>query len=213
RSWRRALAPLLLLVALAALCVGLARPRQTTSVTTQQATVILVLDVSRSMESRDIHPTRLAAAEQGILGFLDRAPKNVRVGLILFAGEPFVASVPTLDRDAVRTSLQSAEEFPGFGGTAIGDALAAAVQLARTAVPGVTSTGSTIAYTPVASHGPVSILFLSDGHQTRGVLQPLQGAQRAKAAGIPVYTIALGTPNGTLDVGPLGGFPSGNGNR
>ena len=79
------------------------------------------------------------------------------------------------------------------------------MQLARTAVPGVASTSSTIAYTPVASHGPVSILFLSDGHQTRGQLQPLDGAQRAKAAGIPVYTIALGTPNGTLDVGPFGG--------
>ncbi|MDX6514739.1 MAG: Ca-activated chloride channel [Gaiellaceae bacterium] len=205
RSWRRAVVPILLLLALAALAMGAARPHRQALVPTEQATVILVLDVSRSMESDDIKPTRLGAAQQAIRLFLDRVPKKVRVGLILFAGEPHVAVPPTTDRDPVRQSLDFAESFSGFGGTAIGDALDAAVTLARQTVPGIpTSTVQTIAFTSSTPSSPVTILFLSDGHQTRGVLQPLEGAQRAKVAEIPVYTISLGTPGGTLDRGQFG---------
>jgi Ca-activated chloride channel family protein len=201
----------LLALALAALCAALARPHHHTLVAKNQSTVVLVLDVSRSMESHDIKPTRLGAAEHAIRTFLDKAPKNLRVGLILFAGEPYVAAPPTTDHGLVRESLQQADEFPGIGGTAIGDALSAAVQLAKQAVPSIhTSTGNTIAYYPVAqTESPVSILFLSDGHQTRGYLSPLQGAGQAKAAGIPVYTVALGTPNGTLDPNQIPGYQFG----
>jgi Ca-activated chloride channel family protein len=99
----------------------------------------------------------------------------------------------------VRQSLDAADYFSGFRGTAIGDALAAAVDLARATVSGTPDpTVSPIALTTGSSDGPVSILFLSDGTQTRGELEPLQGAQRASNARIPVYTIALGTPGGTL---------------
>jgi Ca-activated chloride channel family protein len=195
----------LLTAALAALCIGIARPRHQTLVPTEQATVILVLDVSRSMESHDVKPSRLEAAQQAMHVFLKKVPKKVRVGLILFAGEPQIAAPPTTDRDLVSTAIDSAGDFSGFGGTAIGDALAAAVTLAEQSVPHA-SGGTPIAYTPVATtpKSPVSILFLSDGHQTRGILEPLQGAQHAKAAGIPVYTVALGTPNGTLDSSQFG---------
>jgi Ca-activated chloride channel family protein len=145
-----------------------------------------------------------------VRAFLKQVPKGVRVALIAFSGEPQVAAPPTTDRELVRASLDSLSFFSGFGGTAIGDALRAAVELAGpTAPPGA----QTIAYStaaPARSRSPVSILFLSDGHQTRGELQPLQGAQRAAAAGIPVYTIALGTPNGVITP-PFGGFGGGQG--
>jgi len=198
----------LFLAALAALCFAVARPHATTLVPQERATVILVIDVSRSMDSKDVKPTRLLAAEAAVRTFLDHAPKRLRVGLIAFAGIPSVVTPPTRDHDLVRDGLIDIASYGGFGGTAIGDAVAAAVQLGQQAVSG--SNLAALRLTSKPAHGLVSILFLSDGAQTRGDLLPLEGAQRAKAAGIPVYTVALGTPNGTLDMGG-GGFGFGGG--
>jgi Ca-activated chloride channel family protein len=200
------------LLAVAGLCVALARPHRSTLVPSNDATVLLVIDVSGSMQARDVKPTRLAAAQAAVRKFLDRVPKQVKVGLIAFAGEPQVAAPPTTDRNVVREGLDTLDYFGGYGGTAIGDALAAAVELVKPPPPpGV----QTIAYTAAAApqkKSPVTILFLSDGHQTRGLLQPLEGAAKARAAHIPVFTIALGTPNGVLDRGRGGGgFPGGPG--
>jgi Ca-activated chloride channel family protein len=210
RSWRRLVAPVLFLAALASLCVALARPHRTTLVPSSQATVILVIDVSGSMQATDVKPTRLRAAQAAAKRFLDEVPKGVKVGLIAFSGDPEVASVPTTDRDAVRTSLDQLSFFRGFGGTAIGDALSEAVKLGKQTVPDQVGNAQTIA-SVTRPKTLVSILFLSDGKQTRGSLQPLEGAQLAKNAGIPVYTIALGTPNGRLTNMPFGnGFYGGN---
>jgi len=208
RAWRRYVPPVLFLLALATLCVAFARPHVKKLVPKERATVILVVDASGSMQAKDVRPTRLGAAQAAVRAFLDRVPKRLRVALIVFAGEAQVATPPTTDRELVRESLVEIGAFPGFGGTAIGDALARAVELAQQAVAGDTAalTSATAASSrPADTHGLASILFLSDGHQTGGELQPLQGAERAKAAGIPVYTIALGTPNGTLTrgVGPF----------
>jgi Ca-activated chloride channel homolog len=207
-SWRRFIAPVLFLAAVAALAIGLARPKVTTQVASERATVILVIDVSRSMEARDVKPSRIGAAQAAVEKFLDQVPSRLRVALIAFAGEPQVATPPTTDHDLIRQSLGTIQSFSGFGGTAIGDALAAAVELGQQAT-GQGANGSTIAYrtapAPGARGGLVSILFLSDGAQTRGTLEPLQGAERAREAGFPVYTVALGTPNGTLNGGGLGG--------
>ena len=154
--------------------------------------MILVLDVSGSMQAEDVKPTRLAAAQRAIHTFLDKVPGNVRVGLVLFAGTPIVATPPTTDHDLVGRAVDSAGDVNPFGGTAIGDALAAAVRLGRQ-VAGTAGGQQALggartlaAESGIATtHAPVSILFLSDGHQNRGDLQPLQGAARAKAAGLP----------------------------
>jgi Ca-activated chloride channel family protein len=136
-------------------------------------------------------------------------PKRLRVGLVVFAGEAQTAAPPTTDRALLRTSLDAVAMFPGFGGTAIGDALAQAVRLGQEAVQqgGERTLAAVNAAPPpsAATKGLVSILLLSDGKQNRGLLQPLEGAARAKAAGIPVYTIALGTPHGTI-TRSFGGF-------
>jgi Ca-activated chloride channel homolog len=208
RQVRRYVPPVLALLAVAGLCVALARPHRSTLVPSDDATVVLVIDVSGSMQAKDVKPTRLGAAEAAVRNFLKRVPPKVKVALIAFAGEAQLAAPPTTDRNLVRQGLDSLSYFGGFGGTAIGDALAAAVDLVKPPPPpGV----QTIAYTaaaPPKKKSPVTILFLSDGHQTRGLLQPLEGAARARAAGIPVYTVALGTPNGVLD---RGAFPGGGG--
>jgi Ca-activated chloride channel homolog len=199
RLWRQYVPLALFLLALAALCVGVARPNRTTLIPRDRATVILVVDVSRSMEARDVKPTRLAAATAAVRTFLDRVPKRLRVGLIAFAGDPAVAAPPTTDHGLVREALDTIQWFPGFGGTAIGDALAAAVDLGQESVrEGGGSLASVTTAAPSPARGLVSILFLSDGAQTRGTLEPLQGAERARQAGIPVYTVALGTPGGVL---------------
>jgi Ca-activated chloride channel family protein len=215
RPWRRYAPPALFLIALAALCVGVARQQARTMVATDKATVILVLDQSGSMFANDVRPTRLAAAQAAVRTFLDKAPKRIRVGLIVFAGEPQVAAPPTSDHELVRSSVDALGTFPEAPGTAIGDALAAATQLAQTTLAdgsAASAEGSASASRPAAGSAgasttrpPISVLFLSDGSQTRGLLQPLEGAARAKAAKIPVYTIALGTPSGSI-TRSFGGF-------
>jgi Ca-activated chloride channel family protein len=200
RSWRRALAGALVLAALAATGVAAAGPHVSLTATHERATVLLVVDTSRSMLSRDVRPSRLGAAKRAAQAFLDRVPERLRVGLLLFSGDVVVAAVPTREHDRVRAAVASIGPFVGFGGTAIGDALARATEVGQEAlVEGDAPAGAPL---PPAD-GLVSILFLSDGRQFRGILQPEEGAARAKAAGIPVHAVSLGTRGG--DPGTFGG--------
>jgi Ca-activated chloride channel family protein len=235
RQWRRYVPPALFALALTALLVSLARPQVDRMIASERATVILVVDTSRSMQAEDVAPTRLAAAQDAMRLFLERVPNRLRVGLVIFAGEAQVATPPTRDHELVGQSVDSIGEFLIYGGTAIGDALRTAVELGKQSVElPPESDGQTAAPGPqtrvLASLGPVaqgaepeavpgceeksvvSILFLSDGAQTRGVLEPMQGAQLAREACFPVYTIALGTPEGTIRRGyGFGGFGQGAG--
>ena len=131
RSWRRAVPGAVFLLALATLAVAVARPHVTTNVASDNATVILVLDVSGSMQAQDVKPTRLVAAQKALHLFLDKVPKRLKVGLILFAAEAQVAAPPTTDHALVGQAVDEASYFNGFGGTAIGDALDAAVRLGQ----------------------------------------------------------------------------------
>jgi Ca-activated chloride channel family protein len=214
RSWPRLVPPALFALALALLLVGLARPQVERMVLTERATVILVVDTSRSMQARDVEPTRLGAAQESVRTFLDTAPDKLRVGLVVFAGEAQVATPATRDHDLVRTAVAEIDTFLIFGGTAIGDALQTAVEMGKRATEtepaeeeeiALGGTRSFAQATSCEEQGPVSILFLSDGAQTRGILQPLEGAALARDACFPVFTVALGTPNGTIARGAFGG--------
>jgi Ca-activated chloride channel family protein len=208
-AWRRFVPAALFLLALAALTAGVARPHVRGLVPQERATVVLVLDVSRSMEARDVRPNRIGAAKEAIRLFLERAPERLRIGLVVFAGIPQVVTPPTRDREQVSVSLDHLGEYATFGGTAIGDALSMAVEvgqdtLERDAAEAPTTGGA-------ADGKLVSILFLSDGAQHQGVLQPLEGAALAKQAGMRVYTVALGTPSGTVPGFGGGQFGGGGG--
>lgn len=192
RARRRIVPSLLFFLALAAVCAATARPAVSRLVPIDRATVILALDASGSMNATDVKPTRLAAAQRAARSFLVRVPPHLRVGLIVFSGEPRVAALPTTNRVPVRDAIDALGTFSGRGGTAIGDALAAAVTLGSRDVVAPPRAGPSDA---------VSILFLSDGEQTRGNLLPLQGAERARKAGFRVYTVALGTALGELILG------------
>jgi Ca-activated chloride channel homolog len=203
RYCRALVPPILVLLALTCALAALARPQVRESIPNEQASIALTVDMSGSMAADDVKPTRLGAAQEAIRRFLAEIPAKYRVGLVTFSSEPFVAAPLTQDRQLVLRAVQF-DMTPGQG-TAIGDALARAVQLLHPAAAAGDAPASGPAPLPTTDgEKPLSaILLLSDGAQTRGTLAPLQGAERAKAAGIPVYTVALGTPNGTLN---LGGF-------
>lgn len=184
-AWRSRLTLLLLLAALAVLCVAVARPTMTTVEAQTGSTVVLVVDTSRSMEATDVTPTRLDAAKAAVRRFLDRVPRSVRVGLISFSDEPQVIVSPTTDHRRVRTGV---DLLTLGGGTAIGDSIARAVESGKPAQP------------EPGMRPTTAIVLVSDGAQTRGLLTPLQGARRALRANMPVFTIALGTDNGTVEL-------------
>jgi Ca-activated chloride channel family protein len=191
--WRRHVPPALFLLALAALLVAMARPQLVTEVPREEASVVLAMDVSGSMQATDVSPTRLRAAQGAANRFLDRVPEELRVGLVAFSSEAQLRVPPTDQHDLVRESL---DRLQAEGGTAIGDAVAVATDLATTAGEGeLASDGQESEDGP-----PLVVLLLSDGAPSPDTLDPIEAAQRAKAAGIPVYTIALGTDEGTVEV-------------
>ena len=200
RSWRRWIAPALFALALAVCTGALARPNVTVSVAREDASVVLTVDTSGSMLADDVRPTRLEAAREAMLKFLDRLPERYRVGIVAFSSEPSVVSPLTHDRDVVRESVGYL--YPGAR-TAVGDALARSVELAQsleTPPPASDAPPPPVPADPEEQPAQ-AIVLLSDGAQTVGALQPLEAAERARAAGIPVYTVALGTATGTVTFG------------
>jgi Ca-activated chloride channel homolog len=201
RSLKRWIPLALFLLALAAASVALARPRATVTQPAQRATLVLLVDVSGSMRASDVKPSRLGAAQAAMTTFADKVPKPVKIGLVSFSTSPNVLVVPTQDRGVLQEGI---DLLAPEAGTAIGDGLGVAVQVAQSSVGTARRTRD--------GRIPAAIVLLSDGAQTRGLLTPQQGAERAREAGIRVYTIALGTNHGTLGVGPFGGYGFG-GNR
>jgi Ca-activated chloride channel homolog len=194
RPWGRHLPAMLLLAAVAALLVALARPTVTVAAPQERATVVLLVDVSGSMRAEDVAPSRLEAARAAMHSFLDKVPKEIRVAVVAFSDGPEVVVPPTADRNLARAGIDLLA--PGFG-TAIGDGLARAVELAA----GVGEEGA-LGKAPLGADGKslAAVLLLSDGKQTRGELTPEDGAARAKQARVPVYSIVLGTDTGTIEV-------------
>ncbi len=204
---RRHAGAALLTIALVPLCVAVAGPHVDRSAPVENATVVLVLDTSRSMLSTDVAPTRLDAAKAAAQTFLKRAPQRLRVGLVTFAGDVSVAATPTHDRQRLRRSVAAIDQFASGGGTAIGDALARSVELARDTFSEEPGTAAR-ATGPISARGAVTILFLSDGRQNRGLIPAEEGASIAAEAEIPVFTVALGTdrPDGAVGSNRFGGF-------
>lgn len=185
-AWRRHVPSALYALALATLIVALARPQTTVAVAVQRATIVLVFDHSGSMRARDVVPTRLDAAREAGGRFLATVPAQVRVGAVGFSSEARAIQGPTLDRDAVRRGLAGIQ---ARGRTAMGEGLDLALQMAR--VPA----------TPGRRPPPAAIILLSDGYSDVG-RNPVVIARQARRAGVPVYTVSLGTADGTIQVGP-----------
>jgi Ca-activated chloride channel family protein len=181
----------ILLLALVALIVGTARPHANISVPRKEATVVLAIDVSRSMTAQDVQPTRLDAARNAAQAFLARVPKEYSIAVVGFGTRAFVALPPTTDRVLAHDALASLAPSEG---TAIGDAIALSVKLGTRQ-----RTGDGVV-------PPTSVLVISDGTRDGGQTAPLTAARQARAAHIPVSTVLVGTPNGIVTDKLVGGY-------
>jgi Ca-activated chloride channel family protein len=179
---RRHLPPALFLLALTGLAFSFAKPQATINVPGDRSSVVLVIDVSGSMQATDIQPTRLGAAVSAANTLVDALPPNASVGLVAFNSTAFVIVPPTQDRDTLKEGLQS---LHARGGTAIGDG----IDLALDQLGAPTSGPWT------SPHPPSMIALLTDGVSNAGV-DPQQAAARAGEEKVPVYTIGIGSRGG-----------------
>jgi Ca-activated chloride channel homolog len=182
-GWRRHAPYALYGLALAGLALALARPEITVAVPDERASIVLATDTSGSMQATDVPPSRLVAAREAGLDFIDDVPDQVRVGAVVFNHTVRAIEPPTTDRAGVRRAL---ERLSPSGGTATGEALASSLGVLEQAGPR-------------ARPAPAAILLLSDGASTHG-RDPLPLAEEAAQRKIPIYTVALGTDAGTIDV-------------
>jgi len=187
-GWQRHIPAALLAVALLLLTVGLAGPTAETKIPRNRATVVLVIDVSLSMQSTDVSPTRLAAAQDAASNFVRGMPPTINLGLESFAGTPAILVPPTTDRDAVVSQIQTLKLAES---TATGEALAAALN----------AIDAFNAQIPGSEGGPppARIVLMSDGKQTVGQ-DEFAVAARAGQRHIPISTISFGTPYGSIDL-------------
>jgi Ca-activated chloride channel family protein len=188
-GWRRHLPMLAILLAIALLIVAVARPQRTVAVPVERASIMLATDVSGSMTATDVKPNRLTAAKQAGTRFVQQVPSRVNVGVMAFNEIASVLQSPTTDRQAVKSAIAS---MKSSGGTATGNAIDTATGVLNR-MPKLNG-----------KRPPAAIVLLSDGSSTRG-RDPVAAAQAARKLHIPVYTVALGTPDGTITVPRRGG--------
>jgi Ca-activated chloride channel homolog len=183
-GFRRHLPLVLYIVALGAVAVALARPEATVAVPEERAAVVLATDISGSMEARDVAPSRMTAVRRAALDFIDRAPEELRVGAVAFNHSVREIEPPRAERDDTRALIN---RLTPSGGTATGEGLAAAVGL-------LGRRGARDRERP-----PAAVILLSDGASTHG-RDPIEVAREAARLRIPIYTVALGTDAGTIEV-------------
>lgn len=185
-GWRRHLPAVAFALMVGLLVTGFARPTAEMRVPREKATIMVAVDVSGSMAADDVEPNRLAAAKRAARTFVQQLPERFNVGLVSFSGTAAVAVAPTTDRREVRQGIDDLRLGPR---TAIGEGVFSSLQAIRTF--GAQFGGET---------PPARIVLLSDGTNTAG-RSPELAAEQAVETGVPVYTIAYGTPDGVMRQG------------
>jgi Ca-activated chloride channel family protein len=186
-QWRRHLAVALSLLSLITLTAAFARPKTQVDVPRERATVVLVIDASLSMQATDVQPTRLDAAKEAAIEFVTQLPEKYNVSVVSMAGSAAVLVPPTTAHNTVENAILSIRLQDS---TAIGEGIAAALSALRQA-PKDPDDPDAVA--------PGAIVLLTDGKNTVG-RAPLQAAGEARAAKVPIYTIAYGTENGYVEL-------------
>jgi Ca-activated chloride channel homolog len=187
------------LLALTAMIIALARPQATIPVPSTSGTVILSIDVSGSMFAEDVEPNRMEATKAAARDFVEKQPSGVKIGVVSFSDFGALVAPPDDDRTQ---ALQAISRLRPERGTNIGAGLAVALdaiyeqqadgQPLVTGEPTPTPVPGQVIDTP-----PASIVLVSDGQSNTGA-DPLDLAQEAAKAGIKVYTVGIGTPEGTV---------------
>jgi Ca-activated chloride channel family protein len=215
RRWLRHLPPALMLAALALLLLAFARPTAPVPLPWAKSTILLTMDISRSMRVADVQPTRMVAAQEAAKAFVAEVPRHIEIGLVTFAGTAQVAQRATLDRPSIVAAIDAIQMQYG---TAIGSAIVVSLSelfpdqgidvgemifgpSRRDATrsldekkPGKTAPKE-IVPVPPGSYESAAIILLSDGRRTTGV-DTLEAAKMAADRGVRIYVVGLGTPSG-----------------
>jgi Ca-activated chloride channel family protein len=209
-GWRRHVPPALLLAALSVLLLAGGRPTARIKLPSQQETIILAMDVSGSMRATDVQPNRITAAQEAAKAFIAALPRQVRVGVVSFAGTAAVVQAPTLSRDDVAAAI---DRFQLQRGTAIGSGIVLSLATifpdlpfdmslitGQRAMPGPAD-GAAAAKNPdpvePGSYHSAAIILLTDGQRTTGP-DSMEAAKMAADRGVKVYTVGVGTKNGEV---------------
>jgi Ca-activated chloride channel homolog len=186
---RRHAASALFILAMAACITAFAKPTIKTTSTVKSTTIVLLVDVSQSMEAPDVYPYRLAAAVAAMQNFIATLRSTDRVGLVTFSDRVEVLSPPTANHAAIVSELQS---LTPEGGTALGPAV-------DQAVASVTSSLAAIGtHTVLGQYLPGAVILVTDGATNRGSIGTFAAAEAAKRAGVRIYGITVGTRLGTI---------------
>jgi len=184
-SWKRHFSVTASLISLAALVLAFAQPAAMSEVPKERATVVVAIDVSASMAATDIVPTRIDAEKAAAKSFVDELPPTFNLAIVSFAATANIVMAPSTDRGAAKRAIDSLKLQPS---TAIGEGIYTSLDALKLAPPDPKHPG-----TPA----PGAIVLLSDGWTNTG--RPSQGAATAAGdQGVPIYTIAYGTPNGYI---------------
>ena len=217
QSFRRHIPPLLFLLSLAAMLVASSRPFAVITLPSDQQTIMLAMDVSGSMRATDVKPNRLVASQDAAKAFLADLPRNIRVGIVAFAGTASVVQPPTLSREDLVAAI---DKFQLQRGTAIGNGIVvslaelfpdagidiASMQTGRDRQRGVAIDQPAVVgkdgkekkpFVPVApgSYASAAIILLTDGQRTTGV-DSMDAAKAAADRGVRIYTVGVGTVDG-----------------
>jgi Ca-activated chloride channel homolog len=191
-NWRQHVAVLLALATLALAVVLFAKPAKAIKVPLSlksQVTVVLTMDVSLSMSATDVPPDRITAAKRTAVGFVDHLPSRFKVAVVSFSQAATVNAPPTTNHARVARVIERLRLGPY---TATGEGIYTALEVIKASV----TSGKRDARGKI----PALIVLLSDGKRTWGRSQ-LAAAEAAKAQGVAIYTVALGTENATISTG------------
>ncbi|MCS7059532.1 MAG: VWA domain-containing protein [Anaerolineae bacterium] len=201
--WRQHVPFVLFALALTSLVMALSRPVAIASVPYGQSTIVLTIDVSRSMCSNDVEPNRLVAAQRAALSFIERQPPGTQIGIVAFAGFAEIVQPPTNNREVLRAAVEGL--LVGYR-TAIGSGILKAIDAIAEVDPNVAPSLSEQDLArdaprpmpvPRGAYAPAIIVLLTDGASNTGI-RPLDAARQAAERGLRVYTIGFGTERGSM---------------
>jgi Ca-activated chloride channel family protein len=212
-AWRRRVPPLLMLASLAVLVLASARPMAVVTLPTHQQTLILAMDVSGSMRAADVQPNRLVASQNAAKQFVAELPRDVRVGIVAFAGTAQLVQPPTLSRQDL---VDAIDRFQLQRATAIGSAIVislatifpdAGIDLSQVTgerkmpkalqIDPQRKAEETFKPVPPGSYSSAAVILLTDGQRTTGP-DPIDAAKMAAERGVKVFTVGFGTKDGEV---------------
>lgn len=200
---RRHVPPALFLLSLAALIVAFARPQSVVTLPENEGTVILTIDVSGSMSADDVKPNRMEAAKAAARAFVERQPPSVQIGVVSFSDNAFMVQAPTSNQDAVIAAINRLQPQRG---TAIGRGIITSLNAIaeQGGAEGPSTNGSplpaptpTPTPMPAGTFAPAIVILLTDGENNQWP-DPLDVTQSAVLRGIRIYTVGLGSSEGSV---------------